>query len=332
MMRTVPLALLIGLLGLAAPLRAQESEFAAAIDYAQARMVKIYGAGIGRSPGYGTGLIVSSEGDILTAQGAHLAASSLRVTLPSGEMHLARVVRRSPSLQAALLKIDVATPHFFTLDKRSIAEPGDWILAVSNAFKVADGPEPLSVNVGVLTMRTRLDARRGVQDFPYDGDVLLIDAITSNPGAAGGAVISVDGQLVGMIGKVIEGKNTNTRLNYAVPTNLLNDFLAQPAGPLAATEAPPGDAEPPGDIGVRLFALGGRRAPAYVDRVLPESPAAAAGMKSDDLVISIDGKPVRNADDFKRLSSTLKAGQQVVVEVKRKNDLLTLRMTAVAKP
>jgi len=313
-------------------LAANDSEFSAAVEHAQARMVKLFGAGIGRSPGYATGLIVSPDGDIITSQGVHLATSSLRVITPDGETHFAKVVRRSQNLQAALIKIEAKTPEYFDLQEQTPLEAGDWILAISNAFKVADGPEPLSVNVGVLTLRTRLEARRGVQDFPYDGDVLLIDAITSNPGAAGGAVVSVEGKLAGMIGKVIEGKNTNTRLNYAVPTHLLHEFMTKPESDVASTvPVTPSPSGQPGDLGIRLFALGGRRAPAYVDRVIAGSAAATAGVKSDDLVISIDGKPVKSADDFTRAVAAIKTGQQVTVEVKRKNELLSLRLTAGQK-
>lgn len=308
------------------------SEFAPAVEHAQARMVKIFGAGIGRSPGYGTGVIVSPDGDILTAQGVHLATDNLRVVTSDGETHLAKAVRRSQKLQVALLKVEAKTPDYFDLAEPAGLEPGDWILAVSNAFKVADGPEPLSVNIGVLQLRTRLAARRGVQDFPYDGDVILIDAITSNPGAAGGAVISVDGKLAGMIGKVIEGRNTNTRLNYAVPVELLQSFFAGTDIEVASTDAPPVPIDAaPGDLGIRLFALGGRRAPAYVDRVVGGSAAAAAGVKSDDLVISINGNAVKTADDFQKAMAGIKSGQEVTVEVKRKNQLLSLKMTANPK-
>jgi serine protease Do len=307
---------------------AEEGEFAPAVSHAQARMVKIFGAGIGRSPGYSTGLIVSPEGDIITSQGVHLGTSNLRVITPDGETHFAKVVRRSKNLQAALLKIEAKTPDYFDLAEASALEVGDWILAVSNAFKVADGSEPLSVNVGVLQLKTRLDARRGVQDFPYDGEVLLIDAITSNPGAAGGAVVTVEGKLAGMIGKVIEGKNTNTRLNYAVPSHLLHEFLTKPDMEVTS-EDPPNDQ--PGDLGIRLFSLAGRRGPAYIDRLVAGSAAATAGLKSDDLVISIDGKPVKNSDDFNRAMLAIKAGQEVAVIVKRKNDLVSVRLTAAQK-
>lgn len=308
----------------------ENSEFAPAVNYAQARMVKIFGAGIGRSPGYATGLIVSPEGDIVTAVGVHLQTSNLRVTTPDGETHFAKLVRRSNNLQAALLKIEVKTPDYFDLNEAASLEPGDWILGISNCFKVADGAEPLSVNIGVLQLRTRLEARRGVQDFPYNGDVLLIDAITSNPGAAGGAVVGVDGKLAGMIGKVIEGVNTNTRLNYAAPTNLLHTFLTKPEE-LEVVPAPPAVSDKPGELGIRLFGLAGRRGPAYVDRVVAGSAAAAAGIKSDDLVISLDGKAIKSGDDFQRVAGAIKSGQQVQMVVKRKNDLVTVQLTAAPK-
>jgi serine protease Do len=116
---------------------------------------------------------------------------------------------------------------------------------------VADHAEPLSVNIGVLSLRTQLDARRGINDFPYEGDVYLYDAITSNPGAAGGAVVSSEGKLVGMIGRVIESKSTNTRLNYAVPADTLKQFMTgkEPVPMVAETTSTGAK----GELGIRLF-------------------------------------------------------------------------------
>ncbi|HZN36277.1 MAG TPA: serine protease, partial [Pirellulaceae bacterium] len=236
------------------PASSVDGDFAPAVALAQKRTVKIFGAGIGRTPGYATGLVVGPQGEILTAQGIFLNADNLRATLPDGTTHMATVVRRSAELQAALLKIDAATPEHFSISDAAKGERGDWILAVSNAFKVADGVEPLSVNVGVLSVRMPIDARRGFNDFPYQADAWLYDAITSNPGAEGGAVITADGRLVGMVGRVIESKSTGTRLNYAVPADLLARFAAgEETQPMAV--ARPGTKS---DLGIRLFALGGR--------------------------------------------------------------------------
>jgi serine protease Do len=301
-----------------------DGTFASAIEIAQQRTVKIYGAGIGRSPGYATGIIVGPHGEILTAQGVFLSADNLRVTLPSGETHAATVVRRGTELQTALLKIGVSTPQYFQLATEPVAAPGDWILAVSNAFKVADRSEPLSASVGILSLRLPIDARRGVQDFPYHGDAYLYDAITSNPGAEGGAVVTVDGKLIGMIGRVIESKSTATRLNYAVPADLLARFVAgEESPPIGASPQPNSKA----DLGIRLFTIGGRRGPAYVDRVLPGSPAAAAGLKTDDLIVTVAGQIVRDVSDFQRIAEKLTIGKEITIEVKRKNELVPVRLT-----
>lgn len=327
----VALIIFAGVTAASAQESAIDGAFAPAVEYAQARTVKIFGAGIGRSPGYATGLIVSPQGEILTTQGVFLAGDNLRVTLADGTTHPAQVVRRSQKLLVALLRIDTITQEHFELSDKPVAKKGDWILGVSNAFKVADGRDPLSVNIGVLSLRTRLDARRGYHDFPYDGDVYLIDAITSNPGAAGGAVVNAEGKLVGMVGRVIESRATNTRLNYAIPADLLKAFVeGKEEQPAVAS----GDPMPPSgakaELGIRLFALGGRKSPAYIDRIIPGSPAAQAGLKTDDLIVSIDGQVVRDGDDYRRIVEALRPGSEVVLELKRKNDLLRVKITPAA--
>ncbi|HTN77158.1 MAG TPA: S1C family serine protease [Pirellulaceae bacterium] len=317
-------------LSLAADSGGQVSElFGPAIEMAQKRTVKIFGAGIGRDPGYASGLIVSNDGLILTAQAVYLAGDRIRVSLPDGSLHMAQIVRRSAGLQAALLKIDAKTPDYFELSDKMPAHKGDWVLAVSNAFKVADGTEALSVNLGVLSLRTQLDAQNGVQDVPYDGDVVLIDAITSNPGAPGGALVGVDGRLVGMIGRIMESKATSTRLNFAVPVDLLQAFVLnkQPETSPMTTINPASAVK--SETGIRLFALGTKRDPAYIDRVLPNSAAAKAGLKADDLVMSIAGEVIHDLGEFKSVVSKLPVDAEIEVVVKRKNDVLTVKLTPI---
>jgi len=305
-----------------------DAPFARTIELAQRRTVKVFGAGIGRAAGYASGIIIAADGQIVTAQGVFLAADNLRVTLPDGSVHPASVVRRSSDLQAALLKIDAPTPEYFDLSQSPGVEPGDWILAVSNAFKVADRDEPLSVNIGALALRMPIDARRGFHEFPYHADAFIYDAITSNPGAEGGAVVTADGKLVGMIGRVIESKSSGTRLNYAVPVDLLAKFVAGEESPPMAVVS---NAAAKADLGIRLFALGGRKGPAYIDRVVAGGPAASAGLKTDDLVVTIAGQVVRDAGDFRRIVESLEVGKEVTIEVKRKTDLVSLRLTPVAE-
>lgn len=310
--------------------------FAKAAALAQQRTVKVYGGGVGRVIGYSTGIVVSPNGEILVAQGAQLSAASLRVTLANGQTYPAQVVRRSGPLQAAILKIEASTPEYFDLSKPSEVGPGDWILAVSNAFKVAEGTEPLSLNVGVFALRTQLQGRRGVQDVPYTGDLILLDAITSNPGAAGGAVVDDEGKLVGMIGRLIEDTGTNTRINYAAPVDRLAKFVAGAEETAVADNGTPepnattgtsGNSNKPVDLGIRLFRLGGRKGAAYVDRVIPNSPAAAAGVRADDLILAVNGQTIRTSDEYQKAVAALPAGSDPVLDVKRKDQVMTLRLS-----
>jgi S1-C subfamily serine protease len=319
----------ISLLLFASPSRAQpqpERPFEKAIEIAQARTVKIYGAGIGREPGYGSGVLISADGQILAATGTYLLAENIRVTLPSGESTTAKIVKQNESMQLALLKIEKETPAFFEVEKSAIGEPGDWILAVSNCFKVAEGDEPLSVGLGVISARTRLDLKRGVNEFNYPEEVLLFDAITSNPGSQGGAMVTADGKLAGMVGKVLESRLTGTRLNYAVPCDVLHKFLTGEEAPAEVVQTPP---MPRGDIGIRFLGLGVNRDPAYVDRVVSNSPAAQAGIMPDDLIVSVNGEPMRTASEAKKFLPTTPKAEPLRLVIKRKDKLLEITIPAV---
>ncbi len=307
-------------------LGAQDADniFSKAIDAAQRRCVKIYGAGVGAEAGYATGVIVSGDGQILTAQGIYLTGNRIRVVLPNGDLHTAKIVRRSDSLQSALLKVEAATPEFFELPKKSSVRKGDWVLAVSNLFKVADGSEPLSVNLGIVSLRTKIEARHRTQDVPYTEDVLLIDAISSNPGASGGALVDAEGHLVGMIGKLLMSKSTNTRINYAVPADLLYGLVHGEAAQVAKGErGTAGKAE----LGIRLFTLSGKRSPAYIDRVVTGSPAHKAGLRPDDLIVTIGTRPVRSIRDYERIVKRLRPGKEITLVVKRKREVVLIKIT-----
>jgi len=324
--------LLAGLLAITEPCSAAAPEdvaapglFARSIAYAQPRCVRIYGAGIGREHGYGTGLVVSPRGEILTAQGIYMSGERIRVALRDGRTYDAKVLRTSQALQAVLLKIDADTPEYFELPDRPVGETGDWIVAASNAFKIADRGEDLSVSLGVISMRSQLDARHRTQDVDYQGDLLLFDAITSNPGAPGGAVVTTDCRLAGMLGKLILSTSTNTRLNYAVPADQLKSFVAGSSEKPAVATAVSSAAGKP-YLGIRLFTLSGPRAPPYVDRVASDSPAARAGMQADDLVLSVAGNVVRSVRDCETEFARLRPGAEAPVVYKRKDKVHSTRL------
>lgn len=299
-----------------------------AIDASQPKVVKIFGAGAGRIESYGTGILVSDEGHVLTTQGGILDGRRVRVLTADGSSYEASVLKRDRIRQLALLKIDAENMDHFTLSDRPVGKKGDWIVAVSNAFRVADQDESLSVMMGIISLRTSMTAKLNSRDIAYRGDLVLIDAITSNPGAGGGAVVTSDGKLVGMIGKIINSSDTNTRLNYAVPNEALYRFVNDIPDPESVgddkNKLVQGTVV---DWGIRIFRLGGKRDPAYVDRVVSGSPAAKAGIKPDDLVVSIAGEKIGNVRQFDQVIKQPSDSTDQIVVVKRGRELLRLTVS-----
>jgi serine protease Do len=318
--------LALGTIALLAALRAMPSDnppqdsFAPAIATASQRVVKLYGAALGREKAYGSGVLVSADGQIVTALSLMLEGRALRAVLPDGRSFPAQVERRDERRQLALLKIDAVNVPYFELADTSQLATGDWLMAAANAFKVADGPEPVSVSVGVLAGRTNLSARLRAQDFPYHGPVLLADMIISTPGSPGGAVVDSAGRLVGLIGRTVISKRTNTWINYAFPAEEIAAFLRgeeyRPRGAAGQT-ASEAAARTPLALGIRLFDIGGRTRPAYVERVRPNSPAAWAGVQADDLVLSVNGDTVATCDELRQAFASAPPGVPLKLVVKR---------------
>jgi len=250
--------------------------------------------------------------------------------MADGTSHEATVLKRDRVRQVAILKVQTETPDYFELSNESVGEKGDWIIALSNAFKVADKQEPLSATLGVVSLRTVLEARLTKRDVAYKGELVLIDAIVSNPGAAGGVVLNIEGEVVGMIGKVINSSETNTRLNYAVPNTFLADFVAnKQTDQVVDTTAEQvlGQA----DLGIKLFKLGGRSNPAYIDRVMRGSPAADAKLRTDDMIVAIAGQKIGSVKEYLNMVETLRPEEEILIIVKRGIDLIRVRLTPRVK-
>ena len=307
-------------------IRADETNFVSrAVKRIQPMMVKIYGASAGRVEGYATGVVVSTDGKVLTTQGVFLDGNQVRVVTSDGVSHKASILKRDREHHLALLQISAKTPDCLQIEPDEVGQKGDWVIAVCNAFKVADKQEPLSATLGVITLRTSIDARLNERDVAYRGDLVLIDQITSNPGAAGGAVITPDGKLVGLIGKIINSSETNTRLNYAIPNSILHNFITSDNTKQELAQVVNEEVE----LGIKLFAHGGRNSPAYIDRVKRGTPAHKAKLRSDDLLISIGGQKIGNLRDYQATLKTLKADEETIVVVKRGAELLRLTIVPV---
>ncbi len=319
-----------------------------AVDAVTARVVKLYGLAAGRQVGYGSGIIVSADGLVLTVLSSLIEAQPVRATDASGRQFEAEVVYRDRSRQLALLRLRppslmVTTqeepidylPHF-ALDADQTLLPGDWVITAGNAFKVAEGSEPVSLAHGVFSVRTPLDARRRVKDFPYHGDVLVIDAITSNPGGPGSAVVNLDAKLVGMVGRFVTANLTHTHFNYAVPADVLADFLTEALDPdLQRQVADRADAAAnaaPLDVGIRLSKVGYQQTLPFVERVRRASRAAKAGVRKNDLILTVNGRSITSIEDFEKQMRRTSPDEEIDLVLRRKKRIVTVRIEVESKP
>ncbi len=359
--RTVAVASAV-LLCLASAVRADDPS-PNVIQEVNQKMVKIWGSGgLHGLPGFGTGFLISADGYILTADAQLLDTRELRVHLWDGTKYHAEVIAQEPELDVALIKIKPGNdgdkiedlPHF-DLEaeaKRPPVEVGAEVLAFSNCFEIAMRDDPVSVQHAVVTAFAKLQGRNGFYEMPYAGKVYMVDTVTNNPGAAGGALTTRKGELIGMIGRGLRNELTGTWMNYSIPISAVAE-VTQPDGKVVKTsmvdvwlqkekyvKANPTGTQKPGRTfdrilremtGVILVADPVDVTPPYVEDVIPNSPAAVAGMRSDDLIVYVGGVSVKTIEDFKEKMSHYTPTQKVQLEVRRGDMLTTIELT-LAKP
>ena len=359
-MNTLRYSPIVALLALAPVARAQQPYDKVAVE-ANEKLVKLFGAGGYRgAESFGTGILVSPKGHILTAAAPFLDGRDLRLHLPDGRKYAFKVKVIEPEFDAAVLEIvqpkkevlPLELPYF---DVQAAAqnlkvEPGTWVMALSNMYKVAERDEMMSVQRAMITAVGKLSARRGQFEVPYHGDVLYLDTITNNPGAAGGAVIDRHGHLLGMIGKEFRNNQTDTWVNYALPLNTKAEvtikgekktFTLAQFVELAINDkwvkSDPRESKddiknPRVHTGIIFVPKVVERTPPYIEAVEPNSPAAKAGLKPDDLVIYLDGEPVYSTDIFRDLLKRYQPGEKVQIEIRRGDALTAVHMELAPLP
>src|SRR5262249_29434211 len=138
----------------------QAPSLADTIDQANRKTVKLFGSGGFRGlASYGSGLLVSPEGHILTVASPMLDTQDLRVHLYYGRRFHAKVWISEPALDAALVKIDASDLPYFDVSgaaQAPLAKAGDWVLAFSNLYQIATRDEPMSVQRGVIVAYAKL--------------------------------------------------------------------------------------------------------------------------------------------------------------------------------
>lgn len=316
-----------------------------AVEQLQPAVVKIFGAkGFRGIYGYLTGVIVHKSGLVITRRSVTLEETEMiKCHLNNGRRYMGEIVREDPRSKMVLIRLKGDKGEAFPvarLAKAGGVKPGQFVMLIGNAYKVALGPERCAVNFGLVSAVAKIRMRQNRFEFKYPDVVILHDAM-NNPGVYGGPLVNLAGEVIGISGTIVESPETNAQLHYAIPIEHLVPFIEDTVKHPSAlkTYVRPEDAgnveveRPAGYHGVRVLKSGINRAtPAYVNRVLRDSPARKAGVRPDDLILKVDETRVKSWKTFQRLMSTYRAGDTVKLTIQREQEIKLFVLKLVKKP
>lgn len=293
-------------------------------------VVKVHGAsGLATVQPYGTGLLVSAEGHVLTLDQVMIQQGQTSVVLHDGSVHQAELLPAENKLGVRMLKIDcgrklpcVSVPQDATL------APGAFVLSIGNCFRLAEFSEKMSVTFGVLVAKAKTGLRYRLQDVDYDGELWITDAM-NNPGHGGGGLFAIDGRWLGLNARLATSRETNTDISAAIPAAALVPYIERwTLGKVAASDEGQAPSTPPFH-GIKLFDHGSGQTspPAYIERVAAGSPAAEAGLQTDDLIVRIDEFAVRTCRQFDDVMTKLRPGQTIALTYKRGTKVARTELT-----
>lgn len=269
--------------------------------------------------GEGSGFIIDPAGYILTNNHVVEGAVAIRVKLMDAREFDATVVGRDPLTDVALLKLrgDVKNLSHVKLGSSDALRVGDWVLAIGSPFGLSS-----SVSLGILSAKAR-----NIQAGPYD-DFLQTDAAI-NPGNSGGPLFNMKGEVIGINTAIVGG---GTGIGFAVPSDMVRVLLPQLQKEGVVTRGWLGigiqDLTPDIASGLNVPVKKG----AVVLSVNDDAPAAKSGLKADDVVSAIDGKPVESAGDLTRAVALKQPGASTTLTVHRGKQKLDVKVQLGKRP
>ncbi len=256
--------------------------------------------------GSGSGFIVSPDGYIVTNHHVVKDADRITVQLADDREFDAELVGSDPHTDLALLRVGAEDLPVVPLGDSDKLNVGEWVLAFGNPFGLSD-----TVTSGIVSATGRSTV--GIADFE---NFIQTDAAI-NPGNSGGPLVNLDGEVVGINTAIISRTGGNMGIGFAIPTNMAKQVIDQLIEKGSVTRA---------HLGVMIQELTADLAKNFglddnhgvlIGDVSDGSPAAAAGLKSGDIIVEIDGQPVKDIGPFRNRIAMLAPGTNVTIKVWR---------------
>ena len=258
--------------------------------------------------GLGSGVIVSPDGYILTANHVVSAAEEIMIGLGTElRKYKAKKVGTDPGTDVALLKIDEKNLPAITFADSDKARAGDIVLAVGNPFGLRQ-----TVTMGIISAT----GRGGVGIVDYENFIQTDAAI--NMGNSGGALVDIKGQLLGINTAIFSRSGGNQGVGFAIPANLARDVMQSLREKGRVVR---------GYIGASVqtltpelaeaMKLKGESTGALVGEVAPKTPSEKAGMKTGDVITTVNEKKISDARELRLMIGSMAPGSKAQVQVNR---------------
>jgi S1-C subfamily serine protease len=269
--------------------------------------------------GKGSGVVLTSDGYIVTNNHVIDGANRIRVTFPDNQWYYATLIGRDPQTDLAVIRVNASGLIAAELGNSDRLQVGEWSIAVGNPLGLGS-----SVTVGVVSALNRHNLQ--IEEGRNLEGAIQTDAAI-NRGNSGGALANIEGQLVGINTAILSAgpSGGSIGLGFAIPANtvrrVVRELIARGATTYRVARQP--------WLGIKFGtvpenlgqALG---LPPYhgakVVHVLPETPASLAGLEDDDIILTIDGKVIGDQDDVRDAVLQHKAGERVNLRILRPSD------------
>jgi len=264
----------------------------------------------------GSGVIVSSEGYVLTNNHVVQGATDIDVFLSDERRLKGRIVGGDAKTDIAVIKLEEKNLPALTWGNSSTVQVGDFALAIGNPFGVGQ-----TVTMGIVGATSR--GGLGIEHYE---DFIQTDAAI-NPGNSGGALINIRGELIGINTAIVARSGGSQGVGFAVPTNMAHPVMEQILKQGKVIR---------GYLGIRLQGMTPELAKSFgakttqgalVADVVPDSPAARAGLRRGDIVLAVGGEPVLDSRRLTLKISQAAPGTAVDLRLLRDSQEQNLRIT-----
>ena len=271
--------------------------------------------------GSGSGVIISTDGYIVTNNHVVDGADELTVTLNDNKEYSARIIGTDKTTDLALIKISATNLPAMPIGDSDKLKVGEWVLAVGNPFNLNS-----TVTAGIVSAKARSLGANGIESF------IQTDAAI-NSGNTGGALVKTRGELVGINAMLYSQTGSYSGYGFAIPTTIMNKVVADlkkygvvQRGVLGVSAIDVNkyfDSQKEQGKEVDLGTMEG----VYVAKVDEDGSAAEAGIKEGDVIIAVDGKKVVKMSEFQEYLTNKRPGDKVAVTYLRKKQKKTATIT-----